>query len=283
MRIPKFWAKQTQSATAPNGKRYALECWGWSEDSQALAQQHAVQRMAEVVQKVSSGGQLRRYGYGERPLREQVLEGVPGQNGREVAIVTRNAYGARIINAAQAMFIDIDFVQEQNSGGLGSLLGLFGRKAAAPEEKPLQAIEAWWQRNRQYSLRIYRTAAGLRCLITNALFDPGQAEANQILRDLNSDPLYITLCRAQGCFRARMTPKPWRSGLTNPPGDYPRLNPAVEARFRQWEQRYESSINRYATCRLVKQLGNDQPHPDVAAVMAVHDRVCQIHTQHPLA
>ena len=31
-------------------------------------------------------------------------------------------------------------------------------------------------------------------------------EAADILRALNSDPLYIRLCQAQECFRARVTP-----------------------------------------------------------------------------
>src|SRR2546428_6636593 len=98
MKIPKYWGKSTQVARAPDGRAYRLVCWQWSDDSAAQAQQKAADRARELAQKVLAGGQLNRYGYAERPLREEITQSVKTQTGNEIGVVTRNLYGARILN-----------------------------------------------------------------------------------------------------------------------------------------------------------------------------------------
>jgi hypothetical protein len=274
MNIPRYWAKSTQSVTSPDGRRLALACWQWSDVSTDHAQQQAAARVGDVARRVLAGEQLNRYSYGERPLREEISQVVTNRAGAEIGVVTRNVYGALVLNAARAMFIDIDFADGggQRSGG-SSLRRLFGGATASPEQEHLQHLQTWWEQHRDLSIRVYRTYAGLRCLVVNQLFDPSQADAVEMLRALKSDPLYVRLCKAQGCFRARLTPKPWRCDVDRPPARYPWSDAASETRYRQWEQRYDRVAAQYATCRLLKQLGTDQPHPDVAPILDLHDRL----------
>jgi hypothetical protein len=276
MKIPKYWAKNTQTVAAPDGRRYALARWQWSDISAEDAQQQAAAKINELVQKVRANEQLNRYSYGERPLREEISQVLTNRAGQEVAVVTRNLYGALVLNAANAMFIDIDFPDSSGAGsGRSPFQRLLGGKSAGPEQEPLQRIQAWWEQRRDLSLRVYRTFAGLRCLITSHVFDPSLPDTADILSALKSDPLYVRLCKAQGCFRARLTPKPWRCAMGNPPSRYPWDDSAAEIRFRQWERRYEGAIAQYAACKLIQQFGAGERHPDVEPVLELHDRLAR--------
>lgn len=254
-------------------------CWHWSDESVDHARQKAYQRAGEIVQKFLTNQPLNRYGYGDRPLREEVLQSVTNRLGQEVAVMTRNAYGALVLNAARAMFIDIDFSEaEAASGGslAGIVQGLFGKPRPArpgPEESYSQRVAAWGAQHPELGIRVYRTRAGLRCLITNQLFDPTQTDSANILRELNSDPLYIRLCQAQECFRARLTPKPWRCGIDQPPSSYPWEDSGAENRYRQWEQQYNRTAAQYSTCRFITQLGPATVHPDLEPVLTLHDQI----------
>lgn len=267
MHLPRFWAKEKRSARDPSGRTYALAVWGWSDQDIASARQMAANRLAELARKVELGSQLNRYGYGqgERPLREPLIQPVPGAD----ALISRNAYGALVLNTARVFFADID-LPEPTSGGL--LGGLFGKKLADPAEAALRRLREWHARQPDWALRIYRTKAGLRLLATHDQFDPVSSDTQQLLASLGSDPLYTTLCRTQACFRARLTPKPWRIGLTAPAWRYPFETPALEARFQSWLHSYDAASPRFAVCRLLAELGPRSPIAEASAVLAVHDR-----------
>src|SRR5688572_18341267 len=57
------------------------------------------------------------------------------------------------------------------------------------------------------------------------------------------DPVYRRMCRNQRCFRARVSPKPWRIGLTEHlrprPGVWP-VKPERLPQRNEWIRRYES-------------------------------------------
>jgi hypothetical protein len=161
--------------------------------------------------------------------------------------------------------------------------GLFGGKKPSPEAEALERLKQWAARRPDNGVRVYRTAAGLRGLVTSYPFHPADGEAQDILRSLGSDPLYITLCRVQESFRARLTPKPWRCGLPNPPGVYPRTPPEAEGRFQQWLQRYQASITQYAVCRFIAHYGDTRIHPEVAPIVALHDKHALATRELPLA
>jgi len=268
MKIPKYWAKSTARVRGDRGE-FDLTFWRWSDVSQAEAAQAADARARDVAARFTSFDKLERYGYADRPLREEIIESIVGSDGREAAVLTRNSYGALILNAARVMFIDIDFDAQAKSSPLRRLMG---KSAPSPLAQQLARLEDWARQRPQFSLRVYRTFGGLRGLITNELFDPTDAGSIQILQSLNSDPLYVRLCRAQECFRARLTPKPWRCGVGNPPSRYPWSSSGAELAYRQWERVYEYAANRYTTCELIKEFGSTSMPSDVARIVALHDR-----------
>lgn len=293
MKIPKYWGRSIQAVQQPGGRSYQLVVWQWSDESVADAQRKADDRVREVAQKVRAGHDLDCYDYGARPLREEILQGVSNAAGREVAIVTRNVYGALVLNAANAMFIDVDFADKGTAASAGGgFAWSFGKRAASPEDRHMERITSWANRNPAVGLRVYRTAAGLRGLITNQTFDPTRSDALEILRAFESDPLYVRLCQAQECFRARLTPKPWRCNATPPPWNrniaapparYPWANANVEIQYRLWEKRYEQASRAYAVCKLITELGPREVHPDVAPILTLHDRLSGVEVDRPLA
>jgi hypothetical protein len=284
MKIPKYWARSIQVARQPGGRAYRLAVWQWSDVSVAEARQKAADKAHELAQKIEAGAALNRYAYDQRPLREEITQGITGRSGHEIGVVTRNKYGARVLNATGAMFIDIDFSEQGTSASLSGQMGrLLGKPPADPADKYLPRVAAWANQHPDLGLRVYRTFGGLRCLITNQVFDPSGAESLDILRALGSDPLYVRLCQAQACFRARLTPKPWRCGLRPPPNRYPWENAVAEARYRDWEQGYEQGSAAYSVCKFVRQLGPDGVHPDIGPVLDLHDDMTRVQEQRQLA
>lgn len=269
MKIPKYWAKST-AKVRDDGGEFDLTFWRWSDVSQAEAVQAADARARDVAARFTSFRDLDRYGYADRPLREEVVESMKdGQ--RESAIITRNSYGALILNTARVMFIDLDFDKSGNSGA-SMMRRLMGKATTSPEAQRLAQVEEWARQNPRWNLRVYRTFGGLRGLITNELFDPTDRASTEILQSLNSDPLYVRLCRAQECYRARLTPKPWRCGMVNPPAQYPWPTTNAEIAQRQWVGQYQHAAERYSTCKLIKEFGSAPLNSEVARIVELHDR-----------
>jgi hypothetical protein len=271
MNIPKHWAKAVQPVIRPSGRPFLAQKWGWSDLSFDEAHLRARQAVDSMVRKLAAGETLDRYGYGERPLREEILQTITDHREEPVAAITRNGYGALVLNTARVMFVDIDF-PEEGGGGLGGLGKLFGRKAVSREEATLRALTEWTAAMPGWGMQVYRTKAGLRCLVTHDLFDPAADISVDLLRSLGSDPLYVTLCKQQASFRARLTPKPWRCGFPNPPSRFPWENRDDQQRYREWEQAYGRVTAQFTTCKPIVRLGSDREHPQAAMIRELHDQ-----------
>ena len=282
MKIPKYWARGTYTAPNARGRPANFSCWHWSDISVEDARGQAVQRAQAMAAAFLGGQRLNRYAYGSRPIREEVVD-VISKGAAELGLITRNAYGALVLNAARAMFVDIDFKPATAGASLsGALRGLVG-KPPAPEAAYLPAIEQWVRRSPGLGARVYRTAAGLRCLVTSDTFDPAHPATLDLMQSLGGDPLYITLCRQQESFRARLTPKPWRCGATQPPSRFPWISPGQESAYRQWEAAYGRAAGGFAVCRLVGTYGDARLHPEIEPIVALHDQYCGVAGQLALA
>ena len=282
MNIPKYWVKETQEMTQSSGEAFLAQCWGWSYDSPGDARAKAKEALIALTRKVASNQRLDRYGYGERALREEIIQTVPSGSYNPQAVITRNQYGALVLNTPDVMFVDIDFEPEQ--GGLvKTILKLFGRPAVDREALWLLRIRNWMADHPLWGMRVYRTKAGLRCLVTHETFDPARERSLEPLRELGSDPLYITLCRNQRSFRARLTPKPWRCNLPKPPGRFPREDASLESAFQTWRAKYDQAIQRYTTCKLVQELGHPHPHPAARMITELHDQYACVNAEYALA
>lgn len=272
MLIPRHWSKATGTADDPSGKRFAFQIWGWSEADVAEAAAVARRRLSEACARVARGG-LRdeAYFYGKAPLREEIVRAVTPAE----ALVTRNRYGALVLNTARIPFIDVD----APGGGGGVLRRLFGKASPAGLDRVREACD----RFSRTSFRVYRTAAGFRLLATDLLLEPDSAEAQDLLAGFGADPFFVKLCKLQASFRARLTPKPWRCGCSLPPGSHPRADLTTQAAFAVWLREYDTASRAHSTCELLETRGPGRTLAEVAPVVAEHDRTCRVEEKLPLA
>jgi hypothetical protein len=277
MLIPRFWAKTHGSATDPEGKRFQLQLWGWSDVSTADALATAGNRLAKLVERVVRGDPLDGYAYGQQPLREEIIRPVGQPGGRGEAIITRNRYGALVLNTAQVPFIDVD---SPPAGGLSKLAGFFKRGPAT--DPALDRIREACGQTGRHDFRIYRTKAGYRVLATDMFLEPRAATTHQLMATFDADPFFIKLCSIQGSFRARLTPKPWRIGLRPPRTAFPR-DDAEQREFGEWLEEYDAVSKGYATCRLVETIGSTRSSSETFAIVDEHDRITKATSDLPLA
>lgn len=279
MNVPRYWSRATAEVPRERAGALSLTAWGWSSRDRAEADQLARERLAALVARVREGLELPRgYAYGQRPLREEIVEEIHGTGREALGVITRTSYGSLVLNATRAMFIDVDLPPPAG----GRFRRLFGRgpdAAGAARERLRNALTAVTGA----SFRVYRTAAGFRVLATDPVYEPGSPEAEAIMGAVAADPAFVRLCRLQESFRARLTPKPWRCGQPLPPGRYPRESGSERDAFRQWLAGYERSCESTATCRLLDEIGAGRVHRDVARILRVHDERTVATRELPLA
>lgn len=270
MKLAQHWSKQSAVATI-DGEAITLSCWRGSADSPdeaARLAREAVQRLVQRVEKAQEWDLPDAYGYGDRPLREEILEKRRDEAGAVSLAVTRNAMGARVLNAARAMFVDLDLGPLSLWQQLRALLR--GRRANA-EELALARVAAWLAAHPGWGFRVYRTPRGLRLLATQGPQEPETDSTRRILEELGCDPLFIRLCRVQESFRARLDPKPFRVGIHEKPPGFPRESPEEAHRFEAWLQAYRHACEGRAACAFLAHLGDTRIHPDLAPVVRLHD------------
>lgn len=299
MRIARHWVRETVEARDSRGAVHRGEAWGWSETDAEEARRRASASAARVAEWLARGSVwLRRdateapppsaqYLYQlDRPPREEIVQELAGPGGETTALITRSIYGALVLSARELMFIDVDFPPPPQPG-VGSLLSrLFGGAApppADPAEGVMDRVRAWCVENADRGVRLYRTAAGLRVALVAEPIEPCSPEARQILEELNSDPLYRRLCEAQQCFRARLSPKPWRIGCGRPPAQFPFTDTVKEQAYRRWQREYDDAAPQFATCQLVEAYGPTDVHPELSALVELHDSLTGVARDLPLA
>jgi hypothetical protein len=278
MDFPQYWAK---------GKSGGFHCWRWSSQSIAEAQALANEAAQNLAGRFSIGDHPPQHGgyYPNRPMREQVLQEIKDHAGEISAVVTRNSYGCQVLNTARVMFVDIDLEEPRPPAGF--FQRLFGNPRRAPSEhlenEAIARIEGWTRGNPGWGWRIYRTRAGLRLMATHGLVEAASDIADGVFEALGTDPLYRKLCQTQRCFRARLTPKPWRCGIRSKPGRWPWLDARAEKRFQKWEAQYQSFAFNWATCEFLRRAGNPMVHPEVQAILKFHDGPTRVESKLPLA
>jgi hypothetical protein len=256
-----------------------------SSAADALDVAHEQLRLA--LARIGLGTRVGGY-YPRAPLREPILDELI-LDGEQALAVTRNRYGAEVLNTDRVLIADVDLPELRDPAG-GLLRRLFRRRTAEgrPLEPPevverLAAIGAWAAANPGRGGIVYRTASGLRVFVTGVEDPTTSARGGQILAELGADPIYRELCRAHGTFRARLTPKPWRlRGMRAPLGRWPYPDSAAEMRFQRWLARYEAAVRGYAVCRLLDAYGPAPSSLD-EQILRRHDERTGVHPNLPLA
>lgn len=277
MRSFRFW-RLLEERLEVGGRWWRLRAWGGSNEGPAAATHAAEQRLRELKANAQRArGLLTQYEYGTHALREEWLQLVEGTDDAPTALVTRNRYGAPVLNARALGMFDVDLPEPSELQRF-----LFWQRPPSPEAEALERLRSFASANPRLSLRLYRTPAGLRVLRCDAPMEPDAQETARMMEAFRADPLYAQLCRRQRCFRARLGPKPWRVGLSAPPGQFPREGGADGA-FDAWLRRYEAASRGVAACRFVEALGPKTIAPSLAKLVALHDEQSGALREQPLA
>lgn len=132
---------------------------------------------------------------------------------------------------------------------------------------------------------LYQTPGGYRIMALHRRFDPSTPETLAVMNGFMADQLYALMCRKQGCFRARVSPKPWRmQGMERMRGPiWPVEGEALDRR-RKWVDAYEKEASEYASCRFLELIGSPENQDEsISQVRQRHDDMCQAHTTKPIA
>lgn len=156
---------------------------------------------------------------------------------------------------------------------------------AAHPRHILAVLQRWCAAHPAWRVRVYRTPAGLRLLAPHATCDPRGGETTAFFACVDSDPLYRVMCQKQACFRARVSAKPWRIGITPRIGwgTWPVTKEPALQRRSAWIVAYEAAARDFRPCAFVEEVGNGSESPRGRAVRELHDSLCQIHRELPLA
>ncbi|MBI2297001.1 MAG: hypothetical protein HYU76_13435 [Betaproteobacteria bacterium] len=282
MQIPRYWVKAEGNSQTGDGRELRVAVWGWGGDNPS-AEREANNRLQRLLERIRRGEPFpEKYAYGTRPLREEIVQTLDkGNVEHPAAVVTRNRYGALVLNTARLLFLDIDLPPMT----LGQRLRrLFSAGRADPADAALTKLrEALERSRRSATFRLYRTAAGFRAIAIDRDFDPAGRDTEELMRLTDTDPAFARLCRVHQSFRARLTPKPWRCGCPLPPGQHPREEGDARQRFAAWCGAYEQASARFATCRYVDTVGSGRPKERAAELVTLHDRVTHSSESLPLA
>lgn len=325
MIVPRYWA-EARLREREKQRQITVRRFGWSDVSEADAQANAQSRAREALERIRAGDKLPRRepkvpynGAQGVPIREEIVSEHGG------VVVTRNAYGARCLNTPDVLFVDIDFAPPPAGRAvlltaltalvIALIIGWFLRSAmlalmlgllallmpvlltswalrarvhlnGGPEQYARNGIKRYLQAHPEAHFRLYRTPAGLRLLAMHRTFDPAEPAVADCFKALNADPVYARMCANQRCFRARVSPKPWRMGIDSHmrprPGTWP-VAPERLAGRRQWIEVYEQKAQGFASCRFIETLGPAMATMATRSVRALHDELCRANSDLPLA
>lgn len=256
MKLFKIWTSE-KGKIVIDGEEKEVTCYGGSNVSIEDAQLRAREKIERLQRKINKDRQvLTDY---EVEIREEILQIV-----NEKSIITRNRYGAQVLNAESLMFLDIDKPRTT----FGSLF----RKSDRQQDK-LKIFEMIRKlgtspRYSMFGFRLYETFQGARVIVLGKEFAPRDSATLSLMREFNCDPLYVSICRKQNCFRARLTPKPYRIKMQAYKVQYPREGD--DPAFQNWLREYEYQSRNFSTCNFIEQVGSSQA--EVEAVR-VHDKI----------
>jgi hypothetical protein len=160
MEIPKYWVMSDTVNVETEDGLFPLSCWGWSNISMDDAKANAQERIKNLAQRKIAT--LEKYPYGVRALKEKIIHEELSEDGKQIRVLTINAYGALIMNTADVMFVDIDFPQPPSDIGASLVRffsGLFGKKEPKKdddiEKMHLGRINRFLADRKEWGIRIY--------------------------------------------------------------------------------------------------------------------------------
>lgn len=325
MLVPEFWA-ESRARHRTRNRQITVRRFGWSESSQAEAQNMADRRVKEALDRLIAGASLPRHepkvpygGANGIPIREEaVLRAGPD-------VVTRNSYGALCLNTPDVLFVDIDFATGPPAKlyltYFAIVLGIPAIASSVSQRAPAliaacvlsfvfgiwicgrihaaylliqgghrsiarRRIERFLESHPDWHVRLYDTPAGMRVLAMHRTFKTDDPEVAECFDALGADRQYARMCRFQKCFRARISPKPWRIGITShirpARGRWP-VPPEVVPQRQDWIRQYETRAEGFAASRFLEALGSMVSTSRTLTVARLHDEMSRALTDRPIA
>ncbi|GAA3936455.1 hypothetical protein [Hymenobacter algoricola] len=285
MQIYSHWARTTLACQDAGGASYHLVAYAGSDESPAAAQAAGQALLRTRHAHLLANEPLREYPTGAAPLREHLEQRLYDSRGELLAALTRNRYGSLVLNAPRVMFLDVDdadlrrplpapaepFSLKRFFSGLFTPVPM--PPPLVPHEQLQLRLAAWLQLHPEWKFRLYRTRLGFRLLVMHQLLPPNSPEARGIFEAMRTDLLYVRLCQTQDCYRARLTPKPWRIGWHRPPLPFPFDTPQQQQQ-QHWEQEYVLRSQGFSVCEWVGEYGLAPSCPEARQLAELHDAAC---------
>ncbi|MBU1107784.1 MAG: hypothetical protein KKB51_14015 [Candidatus Riflebacteria bacterium] len=267
MHLFRYW-RAMEFSVLINGQPETITCTAGSNKSESDAEKRCEEKALRVQMLID--GSIERDNSYERPVREEITHEIDEYN-----IVTRNRYGALVLNTSSVSIFDIDDYKHSFWEIFG--IGVKKDKKAAIVESLCRLFENRSQRDTSW--RIYETCKGIRMILVGQYIDTASQFFGQFSREINADPLYTLLCTKQNCYRARLTPKPQRLHIGRIKFSCP-LPEDTQQQCHDWLKNYQEQSKNYAVCRLIETLGTriaENP------IIDFHDRLCCSDINLPLA
>lgn len=266
MKLFKIWTSE-KGKVIIDGEEKEVVCYGGSNASIEEARSRAKEKIERLQRKIN--GDKRVIADYEVEIREEILQTIDDKS-----IITRNRYGAQVLNTENLMFLDID--KPRTSFG-----DLFKKKDPTQHKARIFDSIRKLASSLKYSslgFRIYETFQGARVIVLGKDFNMRDRETVSMMNEFYCDALYVAICRKQVCFRARLTPKPYRMNMQPYKVQYPRETD--DPIFQNWLRDYEYQSRNYSSCKLVEQIGASLLMPDA---VKIHDEITGISYNLPLA
>jgi hypothetical protein len=281
MRFAKFWAFTRLPVSRPGFDCDSVKLWGASNKSIEAAVATAERRAGQLRSFFQGAASAQQdYDYWNDFIREEVLEEITSDTGQLLGVVTRNHYGAEILNTTAVLFGDIDVARREP----GFISKLCARLGLPIKNKAyyVQRLETYQRQHPELTISLFETCAGLRFVVTSQTLTPSDSFTQSMFSELGVDKLYQKLCLRQNCFRARLTPKPWRIKLERPATRFPRDLATEQPSFERWLKGYQQASADYGVVKQIQQWGNQSVPADIKKILGVHARCISKHNQ-PLA
>ena len=257
MKTYKHWFADTPSIMI-DGESVTIKLLAGSDVSKDDARRLLLERAEQIENRIQRKAGIDEY---ESEIKEAIAQEIDVHN-----VITVCRYGALILNTTQYSVYDLDSYHKSMFDFFGSMRHMSLKQRIAHKFK----INAAKIPELGSSFRIYETSKGIR-VIGKHYLDPSHKRFMKIMLALCADYTYSILCIKQRCFRARLTPKPYRMKIDT----YKVLSPleCETASYQSWAAMYASEAQAFSVVKLIEAIGEDFSHEPV---IAEHDRRCNM-------
>ncbi|PID58799.1 hypothetical protein CSB45_02020 [candidate division KSB3 bacterium] len=264
MKYFKFWIKEAYKIKI-NGATKHINILAGSNISKEDARDHAKKQALTIEQRISSNKRKKDY---EVPIKEHVEEIIDDNN-----IITICRYGAKILNTTDYTILDLDDYAFD-------FFDIF--KAVRKMPKKDRIVFKFLERLKKYpeignDFRIYETAKGIRVIGKNYV-NPAIKSYQSLMRKFAVDWYYIIMSKKQNCYRARITPKPYRMRIKTI-----KIRSPLDCETKEycdWVKNYELSAQKYCVVKHIKSIGRDFSSEPI---IRLHDSICKASQVYKLA